>query len=188
MKRVLCTSIVLVMLLAACSAPVQQVPLSTEPTGNYIYGVYELDFNVERLSGWPFEGWDFVYTCNGEEIQNGYQVLLSVEIFTFYSVQVNVIEQDNPKNSYSAAFPVAICHGGSGETKITATGSNGKTVTFGVTCLVTQVGRQSLTGNRFAFSMGGIATLCDVFSTIRIGGRFFRGSGRRPLTGPVELR
>ena len=141
MKRILCTSIVLIMLLTACSAPAQQPP-STELNGGVTYGVYELDFSVERLSGWPFEGWDFVYTYNGEEIQNGHQVLLSVEIFTFYSVQVDVIEQDNPKNSFTATFPVAICDGGSGKTEITVTDSNGKSATFKVTCDVTQVGKQ----------------------------------------------
>lgn len=141
MKRILCTSIVLIMLLTACSAPAQQPP-STELNGGVTYGVYELDFSVERLSGWPFEGWDFVYTYNGEKIQNGHQVLLSVEIFTFYSVQVEVIERDNPKNSFTATFPVAICDGGSGKTEITVTDSNGKTATFKVTCDVTQVGKR----------------------------------------------
>lgn len=142
MKRILFTSIVLIMLLTACSAPAQQVLPTTELSGDYTYGVYELDFHIERLSGWPFEGWDFVYTYNGEKIQNGHQVLLSVEIFTFYSVQVDVIERDNPKNSFTATFPVAICDGGSGKTEITVTGSNGKTATFKVTCNVTQVGKQ----------------------------------------------
>ena len=142
MKRILFTSIVLIMLLTACSAPAQQVPPNTELNGNYTYGVYELNFDIERLSGWPFEGWDFVYTYNGEKIQNGHQVLLSVEIFTFYSVQVDVIERDNPKNSFTATFPVAICDGGSGKTEITVTDSNGKTATFKVTCDVTQVGKR----------------------------------------------
>ena len=142
MKRILCTSIVLIILLTACSAPAQLVPPSTELNGNYTYGVYELNFDIERLSGWPFESWDFVYTYNGEKIQNGHQVLLSVEIFTFYSVQVDVIERDNPKNSFTATFPVAICDGGSGKTEITVTGSNGKTATFKVTCEVTQVGKR----------------------------------------------
>ena len=142
MKRILCTSIVLVMLLTACSAPVQQTPPSTEPNGNYTYGVYELDFNVERLSGWPFEGWDVVYTYNDEVIESGHQVLLSVEVFTFYSVRVDMIERDNPNNTFSATFPVAICDGGSGKTEITVTGSNGKTATFKVTCDVTQVGKR----------------------------------------------
>lgn len=140
MKRILCTSIVLIMLLSGCFAPVQQVPPSIEPNGNHTYGVYELDFNVDRLSGWPFERWDFFYTCNGEEIQNGHQVLLSLEVFTFYSVQVEVIERDNPRNSFTADFPVAICDGGSGKTEITVTGSNGKTATFQVACNVTRVG------------------------------------------------
>ena len=142
MKRILCTSIVLIMLLTACSAPAQQMPPNTELNGNYTYGVYELNFDIERLSGWPFEGWDFVYTYNGEKIQNGHQVLLSVEIFTFYSVQVDVIERDNPKNSFTATFPVAICDGGSGKTEITVTDSNGKSATFKVTCEVTQVGKR----------------------------------------------
>lgn len=142
MKRILCTSIVLIMLLTACSAPVQQVLPSTEPGGDYTYGVYEFDFSVERLSGWPFEDWDFVYTYNGEEIQSGHQILFSLELFSFHSIQVDVIEKDNPKNSYSVTFPVAICDGGSGKTEITVTDSSGKTATFKVTCEVTQVGKQ----------------------------------------------
>ena len=142
MKRILCTSIVLIILLTACSAPAQLVPPSTELYGNYTYGVYELNFDIERLSGWPFESWDVVYTYNDEVIESGHQVLLSVEIFTFYSVQVDVIERDNPKNSFTATFPVAICDGGSGKTEITVTSSNGKTATFNVTCDVTQVGKR----------------------------------------------
>lgn len=142
MKRLLCTSIILVTLLTACSAPMQQLPPSTEPSGNYTYGIYELNFDIEHLSGWPFEDWDFVYTYNGEKIQNGHQVLLSVEVFTFYSVQVEMIERDNPKNSFTATFPVAICNGGSGKTEITVTNSNGKSATFKVTCDVTQVGKR----------------------------------------------
>ena len=51
MKRILCTSIVLIMLLTACSAPVQQVLPTTELSGDYTYGVYELDFHIERMSG-----------------------------------------------------------------------------------------------------------------------------------------
>ena len=142
MKRILCTSIVLIMLLTACSAPVQQVPLTTELSGDYTYGVYELDFRIERLSGWPFESWDVVYTYNDEVIESGHQVLLSVEVFTFYSVQVEMIERDNPKNTFTATFPVAICDGGSGKTEMTVTDSNGKSATFKVTCKVTQVGKR----------------------------------------------
>ena len=142
MKKILCTSIVLIILLAACSAPVQQVPPTTELSGDYTYGVYELDFHIERLSGWPFESWDVVYTYNDEVIESGHQVLLSVEVFTFYSVRVEMIERDNRENSFTATFPVAISDGGSGKTEITVTGSNGKTATFKVTCNVTQVGKQ----------------------------------------------
>ena len=142
MKRILCTSIALIMLLTACSAPVQQVPPTTELSGDYTYGVYELDFHIERMSGWPFEDWDVVYTYNDEEIESGYQVLLSVEVFTFYSVRVDMIARDNPNNTFSATFPVAICNGGSGKTELTVTDSNGQTAIFKVTCKVTQVGKR----------------------------------------------
>ena len=138
MKKILCTSIVLMILLTACTDPMRQ-PSTGE---KYTYGVYELNFSVEYLSGWPFESWDVVYTYNNEEIESGHQVLLSVEVFTFYSVQVEMIERDNPKNSFTATFPVAICDGGSGKTEITVTNSNGKTATFKVTCDVTQVGKR----------------------------------------------
>lgn len=142
MKRVLYTSTALLVLLTACSTPVQQVPPSTELGGNYTYGVYEFTFSVESQSGRPFECWDFIYTYNGEEIQSGHQILFSLELFSFQSIQVDVIEKDNPKNSFSATFPVATCDGGAGETEITVTDSSGKTATFKVTCQVTQVGKQ----------------------------------------------
>lgn len=142
MKRILCTSIALLILLTACSVPVQQIPPNTELDGNHTYGIYEFDFSVECLSGWSFEGWDLVYTYNGEKIQSGHQILFSLEIFSFHSVQVDVIERDNPNNSYSATFPVAICDGGSGKTEITVTDSSGKTTTYKVTCKVRQIGKQ----------------------------------------------
>lgn len=142
MKRILCTSIAVIILLTACSAPVQQVPQNTELKGTYTYGVYELDFTVERLSGWPFAGWDVVYRYNDEIIDSGHQVLLSLELFTFYSVQVDMVERNNPKNTVSATFPVAICDGGSGKTEITVTGSDGKTATYKIFCDVTQVGKR----------------------------------------------
>ena len=138
MKKILCTSIVLMILLTACTDPMRQ-PSTGE---KYTYGVYELNFSVEYLSGWPFERWDFIYTYGDKEIKSGHQVLLSLEIFTFYSVQVEMIERDNPKNSFTATFPVAICDGGFGKTEITVTGSNGKTTTYKITCNVKQVGKR----------------------------------------------
>ena len=142
MKRILCTSMALLLLLTACSAPVQAPEMSTELSGNYTHGIYEFTFTVERLSGWPFGGWDVVYTYNGETITSGHRITFSLEAFSFHSIQVDVIERDTPENSYSATFPVAICDGGSGKTQVTVIGSNGKTATFKITCNVTQVGKQ----------------------------------------------
>lgn len=137
MKRTLCVSIVLMLLLTACTVPTQ-----TAANEASTYGRYALDFSVMYLSGWPFGRWDIVYTYNGEEIQSGYQMLYPLELFTFRTIQVEVNERGNPENAYPATLSVAFCDGGSGKTEITVTDSDGKTVTFKVICNVTQVGRQ----------------------------------------------
>lgn len=138
MKRILFINMVLLLLLTVCSAPMQTAAMNEEPT----YGIYEFTFSVDRLSGWPFEKWDFVYTYKDEEIQSGYQLLYPLELFTFHIVQVDVIERGNPGNSYRTTLSVAICDGGSGKTEIIVTDSDGKTATFKIICNVTQVGRQ----------------------------------------------
>lgn len=138
MKKIICASIALLLLLSGCAAP-SPTPLPTEP---FTHGIYEFSFSVEQLSGEATDQWEFVYTYNGETITSGHQILFSLEIFTFHSIQVEVIEKDAPNNIYSATFPVAICNGGSGKTEITITGTDGSTATFKITCQVTQIGKQ----------------------------------------------
>lgn len=142
MKRILCTTIALLMLLTACSAPIQGPEPSAEQEVNATHGVYELSFTVERLSGWQFGDWDVVYTYNGETVTSGYRITCSPDVFLFRSIQVDVIEKDAPNNIYSATFPVAICDGGSGKTELTVTDRDGRTATFMVTCQVTLVGKR----------------------------------------------
>ena len=138
MKRIICASLSLLMLLTGCTAPAPD-PL---PTESFTYGIYEFAFAVEQLSGEPTDAWDFVYTYNGETITTGHQIRFSLGIFTFHSMQVDIIEKAAPSNTYSATFPVAICHGGTGKTEITVTNADGTTATFKITCQVTQVGKQ----------------------------------------------
>lgn len=140
MKRILCTSIALIILLTVYSLLVRIAEPGAETSGDHTHGIYKFTFDAERVSGWPFEGWDFVYTYNGEQIKSGHQILFPLDIFTFHSIQVDVIERDAPENSYSVTFPVAICNGGSGKTEITVTDSAGRTATFKITCQVTQIG------------------------------------------------
>lgn len=138
MKRIVCAGIALLLILSGCAAPSPK-PLPTEP---FAHGIYEFSFSVEQLSGEATDQWEFVYTYNGETITSGHQILFSLEIFTFHSIQVDVIEKDAPENKYSATFPVAICAGGSGKTEITVTDTTGTTATFKISCQVTQVGKQ----------------------------------------------
>jgi len=138
MKRIIWASLSLLLLLTGCTAPAPD-PL---PTESFTYGIYEFTFAVEQISGEPTDAWDFVYTYNGETITTGHQIRFSLGIFTFHSIQVTVIEKAAPGNTYSATFPVAICHGGSGKTEITVTDTDGTTATFKITCRVTQIGKQ----------------------------------------------
>ena len=141
MKRVMCVVVALLLLLAGCSSPEPTPTLLPEPEGTYTQDIFELTFSVERVSGNLFSDWDFTYSHNGEAITSGHQTLLSVEVFTFYSVQVPVTEDGNPDNTYTVSMPVALCDGGSGKTEITVTASNGKVSTFKVICTVKHVGK-----------------------------------------------
>ncbi len=138
MKKIFCAGIALLLILSGCTAP-SPTPL---PTESFTQGIYEFSFSVEQLSGEATDQWEFVYTYNGETITSGHQILFSLEIFTFHSIQVNVIEKSAPSNTYSATFPVAICAGGSGKTEITVTDTDGKVSTFKIFSKLTQVGKQ----------------------------------------------
>lgn len=138
MKKTICAGIALLLLLSGCTAPFP-TPL---PTESFTQGIYEFSFSVEQLSDEATDQWEFTYTYNGETITSGHKILFSLEIFTFHSIQVDVIEKDAPENKYSTTFPVAICNGGSGKTEITVIDTTGVTATFKITCQVTQIGKQ----------------------------------------------
>lgn len=142
MKPVVCFAIALLLLLTACSSPEPTPTLLPEPEGSYTQDIFELTFSVERVSGESIRNWDFIYSHNDEIITSGHQTLLSVEVFTFYAVQVTIAEDGNPNNVYTASMPVALCDGGSGKTEITVTDSNGNATTFKVICAVKRVGKQ----------------------------------------------
>lgn len=141
MKRFICIVVALLLLFAGCSSPEPTPTLLPEPGGTYTQDIFELTFSVERVSGGSSRNWDFIYSHNDEIITSGHQTLLSVEVFTFYAVQVTVAEDGNPNNVYTASMPVALCDGGSGKTEITVTASNGKVSTFKVVCTVKHVGK-----------------------------------------------
>lgn len=138
MRKMVCTTMALLLLLTGCTP---QIPTSMS-TESFTEGIYEFTFEVEQTAGDPTDAWEFVYTYNGETITSGHQILFSLEIFTFHSMQVDIIEKAVPSNTYSATFPVAICAVGSGKTEVMVADSNGKTAAFKITCQVTQIGKQ----------------------------------------------
>lgn len=139
MKRAICVTLVL-LLLAGCSTPEPAPTPELVPEGSYTQDVYELTFSVERVSGGSARDWEFTYSHNDEIIASGHRVLLSVEVFTFYSVQVDVTERGASGNAFSKSIPVALCDGGSGKAEIAVTSSDGRTSTFKVICTVKRVG------------------------------------------------
>ena len=137
MRRILC-AVMLLLVLTGCAEPMTD----PKPTESFKYGIYEFNFSEEQISGVPTDDWEFVYSYDGETISSGHQILYALELFTFYYIQVEVIEKDTPSNTYRARFPVAICDGGSGKTEITVTGTDGKSATYKIICQLTQIGKQ----------------------------------------------
>lgn len=138
-RRLVSVSIAIILLLTGCSIPAQiSDPASTAAA---TYGIYEFAFEVVQVSGAPTSQWEFRYTYSGETIRSGHQILYSLELFTFYRIQVTVTERDAPDNAYCATFPVAICNGSSGKTDVAVTGASGNHATFQIICRVTQIGR-----------------------------------------------
>lgn len=139
-RRLVSVSIAIILLLTGCSIPAQ----ITDPasTAAATHGIYEFTFEVVQISGAPTDQWEFVYTYSGETISSGHQFLYSLELFTFYRIQVTVTERGVPDNAYCATFSVAICNGSSGKAEVAVTGANGNHATFQIICRVTQIGRQ----------------------------------------------
>lgn len=136
MRRILC-AVMLLLVLSGCAEPMTD----PKPTESFKFGIYEFNFSEEQISGAPTDDWEFVYSYNGETITSGHQILYSLELFTFYRIQVVATQKSNPDCTYSTTFPVAICEVGYGKTEITVTGENGKSATFKVICWLTQMGK-----------------------------------------------
>ena len=94
---------------------------------NYTIGIYELTFKTKKISN-NFVGndWSFSYSHNGIPIDNGYQIPLSLELFTFQTIDIEIREQDKIDDVGNGVMYVAICDGGSGKAEITVTETDGR--------------------------------------------------------------
>ena len=141
MKKIILIIAALTVVIVACTI---ELPEPSEPaqTEDFDYGIYELSFTEEAVSGDGTDQWEFIYSYNGETIDSDYQITYSLEQFTFYYIQVEVIEKGTPSNTYTAKFPVAICEVGFGKTEITVTSADGNSATFGIRCQLELVGKR----------------------------------------------
>lgn len=144
MKKSICIIAALLVVLVVCTSKLPKVPEPSVPaqTEDFDYGIYELSFTEEMVSGGGKERWEFIYSYNGEAISNGYQITYSLELFTFYYIQVEIVEKGALSNRYTSRFPVAICDVGFGKTEITVTDTNGKMVTIEIECQVKLVSKR----------------------------------------------
>ena len=144
MKKIILIIAALTVVIVACTIELPEAPEPSEPaqTEAFDYGIYELSFTEEAVSGDGTDQWEFIYSYNGETIDSDYQITYSLEQFTFYYIQVEVIEKGTPSNTYTAKFPVAICEVGFGKTEITVTSADGNSATFGIRCQLEMVGKR----------------------------------------------
>ena len=139
-RKLVAVSIAIILLLTGCSIPAPNAdPASTAAA---THGIYEFTFEVVQTSGTAIDQWEFRYAYSGETISSGHRILYSLELFTFYRIQVTVTEKGVPDNTYCATFPVAICNDSSGKAEVAVTGASGNHATFQIICRVTQIGRQ----------------------------------------------
>ena len=137
MRKIICIFTALLLVLAGCT-PEPPGPSTPEQTEHFDYGIYELSFTEEALSGDGTDQWEFIYSYNGETIDSVYRITYSLELFTFYYIQVEVVEKGTPSNRYTDRFPVAICDGGSGKTEVAVVGGDGVSTVFKIVCRLTQ--------------------------------------------------
>ena len=146
MKRVFCLVCIVALLLSACSTP---EPETTEPeqTVTYTQGIYELTFKAKRVSNDSVgNDWTITYKHNEQTVNSGHRVLLSLEVFIFQTVEVEIREHDKLDDVGTGDMKVAICDGGSGKTTITVTENGGRykgeTAVWEITCTVKLVGKK----------------------------------------------
>lgn len=139
MKRTICIVCLLALLLSGCSA--------ARPEENYSYGIYRLTFTAKKISNnCVGNEWSFTYTHNGQVIKSGYTITQSLNVFALQSIGVEVREHDKIDDVETGTLLVAICDGGSGETKVTVTETSGRfkgnTAVWEITCDVNLVGKR----------------------------------------------
>ena len=144
MKKIIWIIAVMLVALVVCTIELPEAPEPSGPaqTEDFDYGIYELSFTEETVSGDGTGQWEFIYSYNGETIDSDYQITYSLEQFTFYYIQVEIVEKGALSNRYTSRFPVAICDGGSGKTEISVTDIDGKTGVFEIRCQVTMLGKR----------------------------------------------
>ena len=150
-KRLFCIVCVLSILLSGCTTTE-----ITESTGSnytevvgkdYTEGVYELRISKRQLSNNAVgNDWSFRYFYNGEEIKNGHTFTLSLELFMFVSIDVEVTEEDKISDVGNGKITLGLCDGGKGKTEVTvvenAGAFKGNEAVWEITCEFVMVGKQ----------------------------------------------
>ena len=125
---------VAVILLTGCNSQMQ--PQYREPVVTQAQCTYRFEFFLICEPEDAIGEWDVVYTYFDEEIEDGHQIQFPEGVFSFYTVQVDLIEKDYSPNSYSTNLRVGILDGGFGSTEITVTNRNGENTAFRISCNV----------------------------------------------------
>lgn len=125
----------------------EQIETMPEDTADYTYGIYELTFTPKKISNNSVgNDWKITYKHNGKEIKSGYQILLSLEVFTFQTIEVEIREDDKINDVGSGKMNVAICDGRSGKVRIIVEESDGRykgnKAEWEISCSVKLVGKK----------------------------------------------
>lgn len=150
MKRLICLFCVISFLFCGCD--------KTEPAGkgitefieenrNCSYGIYELNITKKLLSNNAVgNDWSFKFFLNEEEIKNGHEIIYSLELFQFITIEAEITEKDKINDVGTGKITLGLCDEGRGKAEIivieNAGRFKGNKAIWEITCELKMIGKK----------------------------------------------
>lgn len=118
-----------------------------EENRNCSYGIYELNITKKLLSNnCVGNDWSFKFFLNGEEIKDGHEIIYSLELFQFITIEAEITEKDKINDVGAGKITLGLCDGGKGKAEIevieNAGAFKGNKAIWEITCELKMIGKK----------------------------------------------
>ena len=151
MKKLFCLFCVISFLFCGCNKteiiPNENKQFIEEENKDYQYGVYKLTISKKLLSNKSVgNDWSFKFFYNGEEVENGHEIIYSLELFQFITIEAEITEKDKINDVGTGKIVLGLCDGGKGKEEITVTENasafKGNQAVWEISCELKMVGKK----------------------------------------------